>query len=215
MDNRIFTRKDKVFNIIYRIILFLCLAASAVTVYGIITVVIADNQNDTEKTILGMMIMTYGYYAVVAGSAAAILFSALSYKSGSAASVFFRTVSSLDILVLDLCGVKFMSVLKKASDIILKYGIDYIMTDPSPEEVGLTQADFDKYQNVVENTDDNVFVLLFIGIFLGAIIYFILSLTSLHSLFRQRKIPVSENIPMDDELAQYYNDSGNDNTYDL
>ena len=64
MDNRIFTRKDKTLNTIYRIILFACLAASAVTVYGILNVVIADNQNNLGKKILGMMIMTYGYYAV-------------------------------------------------------------------------------------------------------------------------------------------------------
>ncbi len=215
MDNRIFTRKDKTLNTIYRIILFACLAASAVTVYGILNVVIADNQNNLGKKILGMMIMTYGYYAVVVGSATAILFSVLSYKSGSVISVFFRTVSSLGILVLDLCGVKFMSVLKKASDIVCKYGIDYIKTNPSPEEVGLTQADFDKYQNMIDNTDEDMLELLFIGIFLGAAVYFILSLTSLHSLYRQRKNPVSENIPMDDELAQYYSDSGNDNINDL
>lgn len=215
MNNRVIYKKDKVFNTIYRIILFLCLAASAATVYGIIKIAVIDEKYVSDNTIGYMMVMTYGYYALVAGSAAAVLFSVLSYKNGSVISVFFRTVSSLGILLLNLCGITYMGVLKKASDIILKYGIDYIKTNPSTEDVGLTQAEFDKCQNIADNPDDNMITFLIIGIFLGAIIYFILSLTSLHSLFKQRKTPVFSDVPMDEELEQYYNYSDNKYNSDL
>lgn len=218
MGNKIFTYKDKAFNTIYRIILFVCLAASATAVFGIISIVVNQN-NDIilEKNVSYIMAMTYGYYVAMIGSAAAVVFSILSYKSGSFVSLFFRTASSLGIFILDLCGISFMSILKLMCNVINKYGIDYLKEEnPSPEAVGLTQADIEKLQNI-DNLDENIYVLLFAGLFFGAFVYFILSLTSLHSLFKQRKIPVSNGVPMDDELAQYYDNSssGYDNINNL
>ncbi len=218
MNMRNITNKDKAFNTIYRIILFVCFAASVVSVYGVISIVAAENSDSyeafSEESVNSLTAMTYGYYVVMIGSAAAVVLSIISYKSGSVVSLFFRTLSSSCIFILDFCGRSFMSVVKVMCDTLNKYGVDYLKKGPSPEDVGLTQADIDSFKNI-DNLDENIYVLLFMGIFLGAVLYFILSLTSLHSLFKQKKIPVSNGIPMDSELAQYYNNNSYDNMNDL
>lgn len=213
MGNRVFTQKDKAFNTIYRLIIFICFAGSLAAVYGILAIV---NAKEFGKNIIApMTFMSYGYYVSLIGSTAAVIFSILAYKSGNTASLFFRTVFSIGICILEVIGHSFMRIVKFMCDIMNKYGYEYITGTSSPEEAGLTQSEIEQIKSFgkldLDSINEDVYFYLFSGIFLGAVVYFILSITSLHSLLKQRNIPVSNGIPMDDELARYY--SGNNSGY--
>lgn len=214
MGNKVFTYKDKAFNTIYRLIIFICFAGALAAVYGVLSIV-ATNGDYNENLVRYTNSLVYGYYVLLIGSAAAVIFSAFAYKSGGIISLIFRTLFSVGIFMLEICGHKIMSVGKFLCDITNKYGYEYLNSH-SPEELGLTQSDIEKLENI-DNTDGNLMIYVIWGIFLAVVIYFILSLTSLHSLFKQRKIPVSSGVPMDDELAQYYDNSnsGYDNINNL
>lgn len=202
-DAKTITQNDIALNTAYRIIIFICFAASAASICGILVLFGArtdpDGYGDEFFSVLTLTI--YGYFTVLAGSAAAVVFSILSYKSASAASLILRTLSSVIIFVLYLCEYSVMRVLWAICGLVSEYGAEYLTQSPSPEDLGLSQDGFNNMVSALANADGNKTAAFAAGLISGVFIYLILSVTSAISLVRRSKVSAADGIAANGEAA--------------
>ena len=177
----------KICSIIFRLVIFACFIMAVIMVVNMITFIMIMDKDDPKKTdefVDAILAFTGLYQGVFYASCAAFILSILSKYKCSTAAIVVRTIAvmafglKVDIAMHDVTEVLEKLKLTDLNKITKEKCIEAGITKERAEELAET-LNADSAQGAV--------IAMSIAIFLSALIYFILTCTSLHNLLKKNK----------------------------
>lgn len=175
------TKNDKLFNIILRLIIFVTFIGTFLGTIAVIQVAVDGNMNHIGSQTINMLrMMCIGYYISLIGSAAIVVMSLLSKNCANTVCVIFRTIFALLIFVLEIAGIGIMNAFNTVTSIISDYGYGNILT-MSRDDLDLSNSQLEAIDRIGE-ADESAIAVVLIGLMIGVVAYFIMSITSIVNL---------------------------------
>lgn len=179
----------KVCNIIYRILIFICCILSSIGAFILIdsSLKAADGHKTDLELISDFNSSMIIYQIVLAATVICLILGILGRHKCSGISVFFRSVFVSGVAILMTGGIKVVHSFSTLVHIMKK--LNAVSLDHYDESLlgyyGYTTEQIDAY---ADNLDNEVgMILMIVGMICAAIVYFILTLTSVHNLVKSEK----------------------------
>lgn len=183
---------SKVLNIIFRIVIFICAALSVYACFETITLAIDAAEVNADSITIGMvksMMASFKAFRIVFfGTLLGLALSFIARRGSSGISIFFRTFNLAAAAVLQFMGLKFVNAFLYLSDILVKIGkedFSSLENEKLLSSYGYSAIEINKNTDILEKEEGIIFLLC--GMFFSAFIFFVLSLTSIHSLVKSDK----------------------------
>jgi glucan phosphoethanolaminetransferase (alkaline phosphatase superfamily) len=181
----------KIYNTVFRIVIFICFIMSVIMVINLISFIIIMDKDDPGRIddfISAINSFTGLYKIVFIGTCAALILSIISKYRCKKKSIVFRTIFLLILTVAMVIGLKVNNALNEVTDVLDKMQITDLnkVTKQVCIDAGITPERATELAETLNANDSLGAVMsMTIAIFVSAILYFILSITSLHNLLKK------------------------------
>ena len=181
----------KIFNTVFRIVIFICFIMSVIMVINLISFIIIMDKDDPGRIddfISAINSFTGLYKIVFIVTCAALILSVISKYRCKKKSIVFRTIFLLILTVAMVIGLKVNNALHDVTEVLDKMQITDLnkVTKQVCIDAGITPARAEELAETLSANDSlGAVMTMTIAIFVSAILYFILSITSLHNLLKK------------------------------
>ncbi|MBR1675571.1 MAG: hypothetical protein IJ703_11535 [Eubacterium sp.] len=183
----------KIFNTVFRIVIFICFILSVIMVINLISFIIIMDKDDPGRIndfISAINSFTGLYKVVFIGTCAALILSIISKYRCKKKSIVFRTIFLLILTVAMVIGLKVNNALHDVTEVLDKMQITDLnkVTKQVCIDAGISPSRAEELAETLSANDSLGAVMsMTIAIFVSAILYFILTITSLHNLLKKEK----------------------------
>ena len=183
----------KIFNTVFRIVIFICFILSVIMVINLISFIIIMDKDDPGRIndfISAINSFTGLYKVVFIGTCAALILSIISKYRCKKKSIVFRTIFLLILTVAMVIGLKVNNALHDVTEVLDKMQITDLnkVTKQVCIDAGISPSRAEELAETLSANDSLGAVMsMTIAIFVSAILYFILTITSLHKLLKKEK----------------------------
>ncbi len=175
--------KKKIIALVFRFAIIITGIALLVAVISIIGSAFSSDDLLDEDTVSALVLSTNMYYVGFVGSLIALVLSFVAKDFCKKISIVARTFFMMIASVLMIAGMKFNNALSFSSKLIKEYG-DIDLTFADPEDYGITEKKLEQLEEAIES--ESTMAIYLVAMLVGAAIYLILALTSLHYLAKKK-----------------------------
>lgn len=183
----------KICNIVFRLVIFACFIMAVIMVVNMITFIMIMDKDDPKKTdefVDAILAFTGLYQGVFYASCAAFILSILSKYKCSTAAIVVRTIFIGILTAVMAFGLKVDIAMHDVTEVLEKLKLTDLnkITKEKCIEAGITKERAEELAETLNaDSAQGAVIAMSIAIFLSALIYFILTCTSLHNLLKKNK----------------------------